>query len=117
MFSFTSMGGRIDNSVNDGGSSYIFRINDSNHHKIGSLLPRSRLHPSFAQLYIYDISYEVSNRVTALRGSGHSTVRFDIVEGLQQMLDSVNPYVAVFRRARDMLSDHGEVLDLRIRII
>ena len=33
------------------------------------------------------------------------------------MLDSVNPYVAVFRRARDMLSDHGEVLDLRIRII
>jgi len=33
------------------------------------------------------------------------------------MLDSVNPYVAMFRRARDMLYDNGEVLDLRIRII
>jgi len=33
------------------------------------------------------------------------------------MLDSANPYVAVFRRAHDMLRDHGEVLDLRIRII
>jgi len=33
------------------------------------------------------------------------------------MLDSVNPYVAVFRRAKDMLRDHGEVPDLRIRII
>ena len=33
------------------------------------------------------------------------------------MLDAVNPYVAVFRKARDMLRDHDEVLDLRIRII
>jgi len=33
------------------------------------------------------------------------------------MFDSVNPYVAVFRRARDMLRDHDEVPDLWIRII
>ena len=33
------------------------------------------------------------------------------------MLDSVNPYVIVFRRARDMLRDHGEVFDLQIQII
>ena len=33
------------------------------------------------------------------------------------MLDSVNPYVAIFRRALDMLRDHREVLDVRIRII
>ena len=82
MFSFTSMGGRIDNSVNDGRSPYVFRINGSNHHKIGSLLPRSGLHPAFAQLYIYDTSNEVSNRVNALRVSGRSGARFDIVEGL-----------------------------------
>ena len=55
--------------------------------------------------------------MNALRASGRSGARFDIVEGLQHMLDSVNPYVAVFRRARDMLSDHGEVPDLQIRII
>jgi len=33
------------------------------------------------------------------------------------MLDSVNPYVAIFRRAHDMLRDHDKVLDVRIRII
>jgi len=39
------------------------------------------------------------------------------VDGLQEMLDSVNPYVVIFKRARDMLRDHGEVLDMIIRII
>jgi len=39
------------------------------------------------------------------------------VQGLQEMLDSVNPYVAIFRRVRDMLRDHGEVFDMRIRLI
>jgi len=33
------------------------------------------------------------------------------------MLDSVNPYIAIFRKACDMLRDHGKVFDLRIRII
>jgi len=64
-----------------------------------------------------DASNELSNWITALRASGHFSVRSDIVQGLQQMLDSVNPYVAVFRRACDMLCDHGEVFDLRIWII
>ena len=56
-------------------------------------------------------------QVTALRASGRSGIRFDIVQGLQQTLDSVNPYVIVFRRARDMLRDHNEVSDLIIQII
>jgi len=29
----------------------------------------------------------------------------------------VNPYVVIFKRARDILCDHDEVLDMRIRII
>ena len=33
------------------------------------------------------------------------------------MLDLVNPYVLVFKRAHDMLCDHNEVFDLWIRII
>ena len=53
----------------------------------------------------------------ALRASGHSSIRADIAQGLQQMLDSVNLYVVVFKRAHDMLCDYGEVFDLRIQII
>ena len=33
------------------------------------------------------------------------------------MLESINPHVAIFWRAQDMLRDHGEVLDMIIRII
>jgi len=111
------MGGRIDNSFNDGTSPYVLQINGSNHHKIGSLLPRSVLLPKFAQSYIYDTSNELSNRMIAFRASGHSSIRADIAQGLQQMLDSVNLYVVVFKRERDMLRDHGDVFDLQIRIV
>jgi len=55
--------------------------------------------------------------MSALRASVHCNIRADIVQGLPQMLDSVNPYVIVFRRARDMLRDHCEVFVLQIRII
>jgi len=79
MFSFTSMGGRIDNSVNDGRSAYVFRISGSNHHKIETLLPPSGLLPTLAQLYIYDTSNELSNQLNALGRSGCSGIRADIV--------------------------------------
>jgi len=39
------------------------------------------------------------------------------MQGLQDMLDWVNTYIAIFKKARDMLRDHGEVFDLGIRII
>jgi len=108
------MGERIDNSVNDGRSAYVFRINGSNHHKIGTLLPPSGFIPKFAQLYIYDTSNELSNQLNALEHSNCFDIRGDIVQELQEMLDSINLYVAIFRRARDMLCDHGKVLDVRI---
>ena len=39
------------------------------------------------------------------------------MQRLQEMLDSVNPYVTIFTRTCDMLRDHGEILHVRIRII
>ena len=84
-------GGRIDNSVNDGRSAYVFRISGSNHHKIGTLLPSSGFIPKFAQLYTYDTSNELSNRLNAHGRSDCFDIRCDIVQGLQEMLDSVNP--------------------------
>jgi len=73
------MRGRIVNNANDGKSPYAFRINGSNHHKIRFLLPRPGLLPKFAQLYIYDTSNELSNRMGALRAFGRSAFRADIM--------------------------------------
>ena len=39
LFAFTSLGGNIDHSVNNGTAPYVFRLNGQNHHIIGSLIP------------------------------------------------------------------------------
>ena len=77
--------------MNDGRSAYVFRISGSNHHKIETLLPPSGFIPKFPQLHIYDTSNELLNRLNALGQSDCSDIRGDIVQGLQEMLDSINP--------------------------
>ncbi|KAL6544921.1 hypothetical protein OROMI_023783 [Orobanche minor] len=67
MFSFTSMGGKIDRSLNDGRSAPIFRLNGENYHFMGSLLPIRSPNAMFAQLYIYDTQNEISNRMSFIR--------------------------------------------------
>ena len=55
MFAFTSMGAKIDKSINNGSSPYVFKISGQVHHLMGSLLPLDGQCPKFAQLYIYMI--------------------------------------------------------------
>jgi len=64
MFSFTSIGGKVQSSVNDGFGPPQFILHGQNYHRIGSLLFGSGSTPKFAQLYIYDTQNEVSNRVS-----------------------------------------------------
>jgi len=64
MFSFTSIGGKIDSSMNNGSAPPQFIISGQNYHRIGSLLPEAGSNPNFAQLYIYDIENELSNRMS-----------------------------------------------------
>jgi len=67
MFSFTSMGGRIDKTINNGNAPYIFRLNGENRHLIGSLLPMEGQAPKFAQLYIFDSKDEIADRMAFAR--------------------------------------------------
>ena len=62
MFSFTSMGGKIDKSINKGKGPYVFRLSGQNYHSMGSLLPNVGETPKFSQLYIYDTENEEVNR-------------------------------------------------------
>jgi len=62
MFSFTSMGGKIDKSINKGKGPYVFRLSGQNYHSMGSLLPDVGETPKFSQLYIYDTENEEVNR-------------------------------------------------------
>uniref|UniRef100_A0A1U7VMW3 Uncharacterized protein LOC104218829 n=1 Tax=Nicotiana sylvestris TaxID=4096 RepID=A0A1U7VMW3_NICSY len=67
IFSFTSMGGKVDVSVNKTKGPRTFRLSGQNYYQIGSLLPPEGSSPKFTQLYIYDTENEVNNRINAIR--------------------------------------------------
>lgn len=115
MFAFTSCGGTVDNSINNGGSPYVYRLNGQNHHVFGALIPDGGQPPKFCQLYIYDTENEVSNRMRWVDVETGTNIDPEIVEGLMKMLDEKNDLVKEFRIARDRFKDHG-VVDLKITL-
>ena len=105
MFAFTSMGGRVDNSINNGSSPYVYRLNGQNHHLFGSLIPNDGEDPKFCQLYIYDTENEVENRLKWASVKDGKTVDADIIEGLLTMLDETNELTKYFQMARDRFKE------------
>ncbi|GJV44464.1 ATP-dependent DNA helicase PIF1-like protein [Tanacetum coccineum] len=74
MFAFTSMGGKVDDSINRRGRGpYIFLLHGQTYHSMGSLIPKEGACPKFTQLYIYDTENEVENRARALTYSSSSS--------------------------------------------
>ncbi|KAK0589045.1 hypothetical protein LWI29_008903 [Acer saccharum] len=118
IFSFTSTGAKVDNTINVGGGPYVYRISGQNHHLMGSLLPATGEKPKFAQLYIYDTENEVVNRLQALSGDNtlSSRLEFDIVFELVKMFDECNDLAKVFRMARDRFRA-SEFIPIRLRLM
>jgi hypothetical protein len=118
MFAFTSMGGQIDYEINrQGGAPYVFRLNGTNYHKIGTLLPKDKdSSPKFAQLYICDTENEVRNRIQASTSKERKTqLDESIVSGLLEMLDEHNELVKSFRMARDRYKE-SDLENVRLRL-
>ncbi|XP_076898142.1 uncharacterized protein LOC143551635 [Bidens hawaiensis] len=118
MFSFTSMGGKIDNSLNRGNAPYTFRLSGENYHCLGSLLPLDGRKPQFAQLYIYDTENEISNRQSVFSDTKKmvNNQENDIINYLKTMLDSHNHLVQAYRMVRDCFQQNPQ-MDLKLRII
>jgi hypothetical protein len=110
ILSCTSFGANIDESFQDHGVSN-FKIYGQIYHRIGSLLLDEDQNPVFAQLYIYDTDHENSNRLHVMRD-----LNADILQNLQDMLDTYNPYICNFRQVRDLLRDDGESAEISMRI-
>ncbi|XP_028767101.1 uncharacterized protein LOC114724813 [Neltuma alba] len=105
MFSFTSMGGKIDHSKNFGGGPYSFILSGQNYHNIGSLLPVQGSEPVYSQLYIFDTDNEVSNRIAVVsKHQKESTIDPGIVVQIKMVLDEINPFVQQYRFASQFLS-------------
>ncbi|GKD31695.1 putative PIF1 DNA helicase/replication protein A1-like protein [Tanacetum coccineum] len=106
MFAFTSMGGKVDDTVNYGRGPFCYRIHGENYHRVGSLLPETGKTPKFAQLYIFDTDNEISNRIKAVSkesctSSKDKKLDHQHATEIRDMLDSINLLVKKFRMAGD----------------
>ncbi|XP_042006620.1 uncharacterized protein LOC121755382 [Salvia splendens] len=108
MFGFTSMGGKVDNSINTGRSPPVFRLHGQNYHIIGSLLPSDGCNPKFAQLYIYDTENEVNNRIKSVgRSAVDNDLYSEIVGDIHNMLDENNILVQSFRMVKEEINQEN----------
>jgi hypothetical protein len=110
VLAFTLFDAKVDESVIRGTGTYSFHIQGELYHKIGSLCPAERHRPQFAQLYIHDTKNERQNC---------HMLSFDptTLDRLLTMMYNINPYVEVFKMARDMMAAEGVPTDLKLRLI
>ncbi|XP_021975391.1 uncharacterized protein LOC110870521 [Helianthus annuus] len=102
MFSMTSFGGKVDDSVNIGSAPYVFKIEGQVYHSLGSLCPTDNESPRFLQMYIYDTNNEIVNRLRFFDGTIRSQLSANVVSTILTALDECNELVRLFRNARDL---------------
>jgi hypothetical protein len=112
VLAFTSLGAKVDESVIGGPGSYSFRIQGEFYHKIKSLCPTEGQRPQFAQLYIHDTKREHQNRHAVMPSLDPTTL-----DRLLTMMYNINPYVEMFKMARDMMATKGAPMDLKLHFI
>ncbi|XP_022038828.1 uncharacterized protein LOC110941494 [Helianthus annuus] len=122
MFSFTSMGGKVDSTINKGNAPFVYRISGQNYHCIGSLKPSNGNQPQFCQLYIYDTENEITNRQTLFGKTSKSSSSNDkeldveMIQYLRNFLDSENMLVKTYRMVRDHFHESPEA-NLKLRLM
>ncbi|GKB75073.1 DNA helicase [Tanacetum coccineum] len=111
----TSLGAKVDNSINNGKGSYVFRILGKIYHWIGAMCLDEGKPPRFLQLYIYDTTNEVNNRMAYFHNKREARLKQEIVEGLIEFLDSHNALVQLFCTARDKYMD-ANIPEFKVRL-
>ncbi|XP_038722074.1 uncharacterized protein LOC120014228 [Tripterygium wilfordii] len=115
MFQLTSLGGKIDSSINNSPGPYVFRLGGQNYHRIGSLLPINGETPKFAQLYIHDTDNEVFNRMVATGCDDDDSIDEDIIGELIIMFDEINEITKAFRMARNRFLE-SDIRPVKLRL-
>jgi len=112
VLAFTSFGAKVDESITKGIGPYSFRIQGELYHKIRSMCLVEGQRPQFAQLYIHDTESKCQNRHAVMPSFDPMTL-----DRLLTMMYNINPYVEVFKMARDMMAIEGIPMDLKLCLI
>ncbi|KAL0324987.1 UNVERIFIED_CONTAM: hypothetical protein Sradi_5068000 [Sesamum radiatum] len=107
MFSFTSLGAKLDESVVGRQGVYAFRAHGTMYHKIGTLLPSPGTRPRYIQMLIYDTKHEIENRLLENNGLDRG-----FVDKIKHILDAHNPFVQTLRQ----LAQRDDILDCKLLI-
>jgi hypothetical protein len=103
---FTSCSAKPDTRLNYTAGIRTFQIQGALFHYQGSLR-ESGEDPQFAQLYFYDTDY--ANRIRHERCGG---LDIQLLGELTEMLEYCNPFITIYRTAKERLSD--EPLEYRL---
>ncbi|KAI0739006.1 hypothetical protein C8Q80DRAFT_1056941, partial [Daedaleopsis nitida] len=112
-FTFTSLGVRIDDELNQTGHApYVFRIHGELCHRSGTLLTSPGKSPRYSQLYIYDPAV-----ARDLRSGLNPELRRDTLMQLEDMLRTTHHYATIYRHACEVLSHYSDQDDVSVRLI
>ncbi|EIN05534.1 hypothetical protein PUNSTDRAFT_17327, partial [Punctularia strigosozonata HHB-11173 SS5] len=108
---FTSLGVKIDDTVNSGQGPYAFWIHGELYHRMGSLLPVQGHVPLYAQLYIHNPSAALTMRMQQNLNLSRDTMSL-----LQVVLAEHHPYSQVYKQAYEILAEQGDTEDVSIHL-
>ncbi|XP_012833846.1 PREDICTED: uncharacterized protein LOC105954712 [Erythranthe guttata] len=106
MFSFMSLGGKVQISINNGSGPYTFLLHGHNYHILGSLLPEEGTRPKLPN---FTFSTQKMRFRIELMPSGNQSNNLDpaIVASLKDMIDGNNILAQHYRVVRDRFSNDG----------
>ncbi|KAK1359002.1 hypothetical protein POM88_043476 [Heracleum sosnowskyi] len=114
VFALCSFGGSVDESINNGSSLYVFRVNNHVYHSIGSLLPSDGRTPKYAQFYMYNGQEVIEHRLHFPHT--RDTLDPDVVALLLQMLNRENALVGIFKQLRERYPISQQIL-VKLRLL
>ncbi|CAN1147166.1 ATP-dependent DNA helicase PIF1 [Linum perenne] len=113
-FSWTSFGAKFDPRLLHSRGPYSLVLCGENYHYMGSLLPPEGQRPRYLQLYVFDPTSEINDRLSNVSdGSRHLDAQ--LMTELREMLDEHNVLAQSFRKVRDALQEPSNQ-NLRLRI-
>ncbi|GJT34989.1 hypothetical protein Tco_0925408 [Tanacetum coccineum] len=122
IFSFTSIRGKVDKTVNNGHGPWIYRMQGENYHLMPNLGIKVNDIPKFSQLYIFDNQNEIQNRFTALSSSSKNpTTKVEkqdllIADKIKKILDDKNPLVKKFRMIGESIKENN-ACNVKLRLV
>jgi hypothetical protein len=109
----TSLGCKVDESVNPGNGPYVFKSQGCLSHLAGSLLLQEGESPVYAQLYIYNPAEALDHRIQHEANRG---LNRQVMADLQDMLYCLHPTTQMYKQAYEITREMPNHQQCRIAL-